>query len=164
MSFKSDWVGNQNGKGTGWWWYCRDTESFAVCAAEATRYRPKGYACLLFFTKKVCHKAEWLMLLLHYQRQGVNFLQSNLQLLSEAGMEDLSGAIVDFLDEICPHVSANAKSSTQVSSGTTSSFSEGKVVTALHEAATWADEHIKEGKLYVVCVLKPKLVECFSLY
>ena len=67
--------------------------------------------------------------------------------LSEANMEELSDAIVDFLDEICQHVTATMKSSTPVSSGTSS---EGKVVAALNEAATWADELVKEGKLYVI--------------
>ena len=69
-------------------------------------------------------------------------------------MEDLSDAIVDFLDEICPHVTAVKNSSTQLSSGTSSSLSEGKVVVALNEAATWAEDLVKEGKLYVVCVHK----------
>lgn len=78
-------------------------------------------------------------------------------------MEELSDAIVDFLDEICPHVTATTKSSTEVRSGTSSSFSEGKVVAALNEAATWADELVKEGKLYVVCVRKLETVECFRL-
>ena len=77
-----------------------------------------------------------------------------IQLLSEANMEELSDAVVDFLDEICPHVTATTKSSTPVGSGTTSSSSEGKVVAALYEAATWADELVKEGKLYVVRVHK----------
>ena len=66
-------------------------------------------------------------------------------------MEDLSDALMDFLDEICPHVTTTKKSSiSQVSSETSCSFSEGKVVSALNEAATWAEDLIKEGKLYVV--------------
>ena len=79
-------------------------------------------------------------------------------------MEDLSDAIVDFLDEICPHVTATTKSSTQVSSGTSSSFSEGKVVTALNEVATWADNLVKEGKLYLVCVPKLPNYEQWSTF
>jgi hypothetical protein len=66
-------------------------------------------------------------------------------------MEDLSDAIFDFLDEICPLITSAKKSSTsQMSGGPSCSFSEEKVLSALNEAASWAESLVKEGKLYLV--------------
>ena len=77
-------------------------------------------------------------------------------------MEDLLDAVVDFLDEICPYITSHKKSSTsQVSSGPSSSFSEGKVLLALNEATTWAEDLVKQGKLYLVRACRCcHLMEC----
>ena len=70
-----------------------------------------------------------------------------IQLIQEAGMTDLSDALLDFWDEIHPHITNSKNQDTK----DTFTDADSVVVTALNEAVTWATLLINQGKLYQVC-------------
>ena len=69
-----------------------------------------------------------------------------IQLIQEAGMTYLSDALLDFLDEIHPHITNSKNQDTM----DTFTDAESVVVTALNEAVMWATPLINQGKLYQV--------------
>ena len=62
-------------------------------------------------------------------------------------MTYLSDALLDFLDEIHPHITNSKNQDTK----DTFTDAESVVVTTLNEVVTWATPLINQGKLYQVC-------------
>lgn len=92
------------------------------------------YSKIIHSTIHKCYTLNYIRLSqFHKLFKNIHTRRIPIQLIQEAGMQHLSDALLDFLDEIHPHITNSKDQDTK----DTFTDAESVVVTALNEAVTW---------------------------